>query len=260
MSQGIVQYKASDGSDVKLSPAIVAKYIITGNTQATDKDVYAFMAKCQARHLNPLAGDAYMTTYRNKDGSVTSNVIVSKDYFVRTAAQQPGFDGMNAGIIVRTKDGDLVYREGSFKLPDEELVGGWAKVYDKGRSHPSTAEVSLEEYDTGRSLWRTKPATMIRKVSLVQALREAYPGAYGGIYDSSEVEQQPVEPPVQVEAEVTGDARAHQPATGSAEWAVQTINDNFPDARAVPVGGAVVVADRAGAEPVVELADEDLEW
>ena len=28
---------------------------------------------------------------------------------------------------------------------------------------------------------------MIRKVALVQALREAYPGAYGGIYDSDEM-------------------------------------------------------------------------
>ena len=47
--------------------------------------------------------------------------------------------------------------------------------------------MSLEEYNTGASLWADKPATMIRKVALVQALREAYPEMYAGVYDSSEI-------------------------------------------------------------------------
>lgn len=183
MAQGIVQYKASDGSEVRLSPAIVQRYIVTGGQQAPDAEVYAFLAKCQARRLNPLAGDAYMTVFGGK-----ASVIVSKDYFVRTATQQPGFDGIRAGVVVVGRDGALQYREGSIVgRSTERLVGGWAEVYDRSRSHPSRAEVSLEEYDQHRSLWKTKPATMIRKVALVQALREAYPGAYGGLYDSDEM-------------------------------------------------------------------------
>ena len=213
--QNIVRYQASDGAEVTLSPSVVAKYIIAGNQPATDKDVYSFMARCQARHLNPLAGDAYMTTYRNKDGSVTSTVIVSKDYFVRTASQQPGFDGFEAGVIVSSKrTGELVYRQGSLVGKESEtLVGGWATVYDKNRSHPSRAEVSLDEYNTHKSLWNSKPATMIRKVALVQALREAYPGAYGGLYDRDEIagQDQPAEP-VRVEARVES-APAPEPAS-----------------------------------------------
>lgn len=187
--QGIVRYTASDGTEVKLSPAIVAKYVLTGNGEASDKDVFSFLAKCRARGLNPLAGDAYMTSYRNRDGSTSTSVIVSKDYFVRTATQQVGFDGMRAGVVVASKrTGELTYREGSIVGKNSEcLVGGWAEVYDKGRRFPSRAEVSLDEYDQGRSLWKSKPATMIRKVALVQALREAYPGAFGGIYDRDEM-------------------------------------------------------------------------
>jgi len=187
--QGIVRYTASDGTEVKLSPAIVAKYVLTGNGEASDKDVFSFLAKCRARGLNPLAGDAYMTSYRNRDGSTSTSVIVSKDYFVRTATQQVGFDGMRAGVVVANrKTGELTYREGSIVGKNSEcLVGGWAEVYDKGRRFPSRAEVSLDEYDQGRSLWKSKPATMIRKVALVQALREAYPGAFGGIYDRDEM-------------------------------------------------------------------------
>ena len=187
--QGIVRYVASDGTEVKLSPAIVAKYVLTGNGEASDKDVFSFLAKCRARGLNPLAGDAYMTSYRNRDGSTSTSVIVSKDYFVRTATQQVGFDGMRAGVVVANrKTGELTYREGSIVGKNSEcLVGGWAEVYDKGRRFASRAEVSLDEYDQGRSLWKSKPATMIRKVALVQALREAYPGAFGGIYDRDEM-------------------------------------------------------------------------
>lgn len=242
--RGIMRYKASDGSDVKLTPGMVAKYIVAGNQPASDKDVYAFMAKCAARHLNPLAGDAYMTTYRNKDGSVTSTVIVSKDYFVRTATQQPGFDGIKAGIIVERGD-KLVYREGSLKLKDEELVGGWAEVYDKGRAYPSRSEVSLDEYNQHRSLWNSKPSTMIRKVALVQALREAYPGAYGGLYDKDEVETPEREAPIEVPAQVvegTPDA-----PMGSPQWAAKV--SGVADAEAAP---------EQPAEP--DVYAEDVEW
>lgn len=195
MSNGIVTYKASDGSDVKLSPSIINRYIVTGGQRVDDREAFAFMAKCQARGLNPIAGDAYMTAYMNKQtGRVEASVIVSKDYFVRTAYQQPTFDGVKAGIVVVDRTGALQYREGCIVgRSTERLVGGWAEVYDKRRSHPSRAEVSLEEYDQHRSVWKTKPATMIRKVALVQALREAYPGAYGGIYDSSEMPDRPAQ-------------------------------------------------------------------
>lgn len=206
--RGIVSYEASDGSKVKLSPAIVARYVITGGQQVDDREIYSFMAKCQARHLNPLAGDAYMTAYKNnKTGRVESSVIVSKDYFVRTATQQPGFDGIKAGVVVWDKrSGEMRYREGTiYSKSQEQIIGGWAEVYDKSRSHPSRAEVSLDEYDQHRNLWLSKPATMIRKVALVQALREAYPGAYGGIYDRDEMPEPPA--PIsaqaaQVEAEL----------------------------------------------------------
>lgn len=201
----IVSYEASDGSNVKLTPEIVARYIVTGGQQVDDREIMSFMAKCQARHLNPLAGDAYMTAYYNKrTGRTETSVIVSKDYFVRTATQQPGFDGMQAGVVVADKQtGQLTYRVGSIVSGNEELVGGWAEVYDKNRSHPSRAEVSMSEYNQHRSLWNSKPGTMIRKTALVQALREAYPGAFGGIYDSSEMpdKSQPQQP-VQVQATV----------------------------------------------------------
>lgn len=203
----IIKYTASDGSEVKLSPQIVMRYIVTGGQEADEREVFGFMAKCQARRLNPLAGDAYMTTYNGK-----ASVVVSKDYFVRTATQQPGFDGFSAGVVLVDRSGAIAYREGCIVgSQTERLVGGWAEVYDKTRSHPSRAEVSLAEYDQHRALWKTKPATMIRKVALVQALREAYPGAYGGLYDRDEMPEPGVEPPQEYE-----EPQAEEPQEASA--------------------------------------------
>ncbi|MDS2862679.1 recombinase RecT, partial [Streptococcus pneumoniae] len=42
--------------------------------------------------------------------------------------------------------------------------------------------VSREEYDKKQSTWNTMPATMIRKVALVNALREAFPEDLGNMY------------------------------------------------------------------------------
>ena len=39
------------------------------------------------------------------------------------------------------------------------------------------------------SQWKSKPATMIRKVAVVQALREAFPEDFGGLYSEEELSQ-----------------------------------------------------------------------
>lgn len=193
----IVRYTANDGVEVTLTPQTVAAYIATGNASADPADVMRFIATCRARGLNPMAGDCYMTVYESRaTGRKTVSTVVSKDYFVRTATSQESFDGMRAGVVVyKPRTGEQEWREGTIVgSQSEQLVGGWAEVYDKRRSHPSKVSVSLSEYDTGKSLWRTKPATMIRKVALVQALREAYPAQFGGVYDRDEMPPAPAVP------------------------------------------------------------------
>ena len=216
----IVKDVANDGVEVRLTPQTVAAYVATGNAQADPADVVRFMATCRARGLNPLAGDCYMTVYQGASGKSVSTVV-SKDYFVRTATQDPAFDGMRAGIVVMGKDGQLSYREGCIcGRQTERLVGGWAEVLVRGRSVPSRAEVSLEEYDQHRSLWKTKPATMIRKVALVQALREAFPAKFGGVYDRDEMPADlPPEPPA-----------AQQPPAESAAAAAEATDEAWESA------------------------------
>jgi hypothetical protein len=117
-------------------------------------------------------------------------VHTHKNCYLQMAERHPAYDGFEAGVIVLTAEGQLLSREGSIVYDGdsgETLLGGWAKVYRKDRTRASYEEVKLSEYDTGKSLWNGKKATMIRKVALVHALREAFPSTFGALYDESEV-------------------------------------------------------------------------
>ena len=141
-----------------------------------------FLKLCQARQLNPFLNEAYLIKYGDK-----ATMTVGKEAFMRRAEAHPQFDGYEAGIIIQNADKTLERREGTFILKNEVLVGGWAKIYRKDRRQPFVSEVALHEYNTGKSLWVSKPATMIRKVAIVQGKREAFPSEFSGMYDSAEM-------------------------------------------------------------------------
>lgn len=48
----------------------------------------------------------------------------------------PNYNGEQAGVIVETADGQIERREGCLVLENEQLLGGWAKVYRKDRLYP----------------------------------------------------------------------------------------------------------------------------
>lgn len=175
-----------DGEQITLSPNIVAK-LITGRNDIPQTEVVKFIALCAARKLNPFTGDVYMTAYSTRDGVKTS-IVVGKETFTKRAQRNPKFRGMEAGVTVITRNGQIERRPGSMVGGQtEKLIGGWCKVYIEGWDVPAYEEVSFEEYNTGKSLWLSKPATMIRKVAIVHALREAFPDEFQGMYDASEM-------------------------------------------------------------------------
>jgi phage recombination protein Bet len=120
-------------------------------------------------------------------------MVVGKDTFTERAELNANFDGFEAGIIVETEIG-FEERDGTLLLKDEVLLGGWATVHRKDHDKPIKAKVSMIEYTQysnktakPNKQWTKMPATMIRKVALVQALRESFPSDLGGCYDSSEM-------------------------------------------------------------------------
>ena len=136
---------------------------------------------CLNQGLDPFVGDAYLVKWGNK-----AQMVVAKDAFLKKAEAVGDYEGFEAGIMFKISE-IIDHREGSFiDKPKENIVGGWARVFRKGMK-PFYSEVGFDEYTTNKNLWLSKPATMIRKVALVQALREAFPANFQGMYDRSEM-------------------------------------------------------------------------
>lgn len=173
----------SGGEDVTITLADIKNYFCAN---ATDQECVLFGQLCKANGLNPWLKEAYLIKY---DKNAPAAMVTGKDAYMKRANEHPAFDGYEAGVKVYLPDvGQVEYREGTAYYEDlgEQLIGGYAKVYRKDRSRPYYEEVPLKEYDTKQSKWKTSPATMIRKVALVHALREAFPTNIQGMYDADE--------------------------------------------------------------------------
>lgn len=184
-SSAPVEIEAMDGQRITVTFDDVRNFICK---EATIAECRIFLETCKQYHLNPFTKEAYLIHYDNKNGDTASTIVLGKTCYMKMAEAHPQYDGFEAGVIVFIPEvGELIHREGSIVYKGEELVGGWAKTYRKDRSRPFYEEVNFSEYDTKKSLWVTKPATMIRKVALVHTLREAFPATFGGLIDESEV-------------------------------------------------------------------------
>lgn len=151
--------------------------------QATDKELAFAMALCQAQHLDPFTKDVHLVKY----GNGPLSIITSKEVFTKRAQANPEFEGMEAGVTFLTPDGQIVQREGSMPIQGWNLIGGWCKVYVSGYRVPIYDEVAMSEYSTGKSNWAKMPGTMIRKVAMCHALREAFPDDFQGLYGEEEM-------------------------------------------------------------------------
>lgn len=185
----IVKYETDNG-EVTLSKDIVKRYLVSGDaSKVTDQEVMMFIQLCKYQNLNPFLREAYLIKF----GNSPATMVTGKDTFVKRAAKSKLCTGYEAGVIVQKEDGTVEYRKGALVLPKETLVGGWARVYRKDWGVPMEITVGLEEYQRYNNKgdlmtnWQKMPATMIRKVALVQALREAIPEEFGGLYSPEEM-------------------------------------------------------------------------
>ena len=187
---GLVEYEAN-GEMIKLSPAMIKKYLVSGGGNVSDGEVMMFLSLCRYQHLNPFLREAYLIKFGNTD---PATIVTGKDVFTKRADAHPNYKGKKAGVVVLKENGEIEEREGTMVLPNENLVGGWAKVFIKDKE-AEYQSVSFDEYagrkkdGTLNSQWAKKPATMIRKVAVVQALREAFPDRFQGMYAKEEFQE-----------------------------------------------------------------------
>lgn len=185
----VVKYEI-DGQEIKLTPSIVQEYIVGTTAKITMPEFKLFTELCKVRKLNPFLREAYLIKYSEKQ---PASIVVGKDAILKRAVLNEQYDGMKSGIIVSNENMEVIERKGTFKLPSETLVGGWAEVFRKDWKNSIYCSVSLEESiqkkndGTPNSNWTKQPATMIEKVAKVRALREAFVEDLAGMYEAEEM-------------------------------------------------------------------------
>jgi phage recombination protein Bet len=151
------------------------------------RDAMKFMMLAKARGLNPWEGDCFLIGYV-VEGVAQFSLITAHQGFLKRAETHPEYDGMESGVIVQQKsDSAIVDRVGDFRFDDDVLLGAWATVYFKNRSHPMQKRLRLATYTTGRSRWGKDPEGMIVKCVEADSLRSSFPTLLGGMYLEDEL-------------------------------------------------------------------------
>lgn len=186
----IVFTPLGEAEPISLTVNMVRSHVVNPTAKGklpSDSEVLKFLMLCKARMLNPWTGDAFLVGYDGKDGPNFS-LITAAQALLKRAENCPEYDGMESGIIVQDSSGEIVDREGDFDHKGDTLLGGWAKVYRKDQSHPSTDRLKFSTYSTGRSRWNKDGPGMIVKCAESSALRKAFPLELGGLFTREEMD------------------------------------------------------------------------
>lgn len=211
-----VNYETALGN-VQLDANTVKQYLVKGNGNVSDQEVFLFVKMCQAQRLNPfVTGEVYLIKF----GQQPAQMVVGYDTYKRRADENPAHLYTESGIVVcRGQSGEIVQKTGACLYPSETLVGGWCRVHKlKGDKEVTTfKEVGFKEYDKGNAIWKEKPCTMIEKVAISQCLREAYPKDYEGLYTTEELAPSQYTVVVDQNGEVIGDPPEDDPVITQSE-------------------------------------------
>jgi phage recombination protein Bet len=143
--------------------------------------------------LNPFLREIWAIKY----GDSAAQIFVGRDGYRKSAQANKNYD-YHLTDAVYSKDKFLV-RDGQvsheYHIADRgNLIGAYCIVKRKSSTQPIFVFVELKEYDTNQSLWKTKKATMIKKVAEAQALRMAFQELFAGTYSEDEYEPEDVTP------------------------------------------------------------------
>lgn len=190
MNKNEIAFCNDAGQDITVSRDDIRRLVCP---DATDNEIDMFMAHCAAHKLDPIGSkDAYLVKYRGKDGSYgKASIITSYHVFNRRARKFPDYEGIRSGVVVLTKDGRVIHKNGCavYGLLGETLIGAWAEVYVKGWAKPAYVEVSYDDFNTNKNNWKKMPGLMIEKVAKCQAWRLAFPEEFQDMYLGEEMEQ-----------------------------------------------------------------------
>jgi phage recombination protein Bet len=151
----------------------------------TDLEFKQFIELGKATGLNPFLREIWAVKY----GSSAAQVFIGRDGYRKSAQSNPDYDYHQVDAVYTNDKFEIVKGEihHSYNLSDRgNLLGAYCIVKRKSAERSIYVFCDIKEYSTGKSLWATKPATMIKKVAEAQALRMAFQGLFAGTYSDAE--------------------------------------------------------------------------
>ena len=137
----------------------------------TKNEITQFIEICTAYQLNPFKREIYVVAFNSKDGGRQFSIFTGYEVYLKRAERTGKLNGWVCEV-------------------DDKFTRATCTIYRKDWERPFVHSVSMKEYNSGMSLWKSKPETMLKKVAISQAFRLAFPDELGGMpYDASEVQE-----------------------------------------------------------------------
>lgn len=154
----------------------------------TDGEFKTFVGIGKATNLSPFLKEIWAVKFGNN----AAQIFVARDGYRSAIGRNPNYE---SHIV------DAVYENDTFEIDAMnnkylhkynlcnrgKLVGAYCLVFMKSSPRPYYVFCTLEEYNLGQSLWKSKPATMIKKVAEAQCIRMALPNVFNATYSEDEL-------------------------------------------------------------------------
>lgn len=166
-------------------PAMQLQIKETYGKGLNDGEWKLFVGLGVATGLNPFLREIWAVKY----GTNPASVFIGRDGYRRSAQNHPEYeyhfaDAVCANDVYKVVSGEVTHE---YTLKDRgALVGAYCIVKRKSASKPAVTFVDLKEYVQAFGVWKTKPATMIKKVAEAQGLRASFQELFAGTYEESE--------------------------------------------------------------------------
>ncbi len=159
--------------------------------KANENEFKAFVGLGRATGLNPFLREIWLIKY----GDAPASIFVGRDGFRKSAQANPNYDYHHVDAVYSNDEFRYILRDGEIEHRQNfkdrgSLVGAYCIAQRKGASKPIYVFVELKEYNTGKSNWASKPATMIKKVAEAQCLRMAFQELFAGSYGDGEMDRE----------------------------------------------------------------------
>lgn len=158
-------------------------------SQLTDAEFEFMVGLGKATGLDPFRKEIWCVKY----GNSPAQVFIGRDGYRMIALSHPDYDYHQSDSVYENDDFKVVNGEihHTYSLKDRgKIVGAYCITKRKSASKSVYYFVKFSEYNSGKSLWASKPDLMIRKCAEANALRASFQDVLGGTYIPEEMPEE----------------------------------------------------------------------